>query len=63
MSVEYFRNRYIMTGVSKHLDEEARNYLISRIPLGRAGQPEEVAAVIVSLCSPGPSFVNGAIGK
>jgi len=52
---------YIVTGMSKDFDEQGRDYLISRTPLGRAGQPEEVAAVIASLCSPASSFVNGAI--
>jgi NAD(P)-dependent dehydrogenase (short-subunit alcohol dehydrogenase family) len=31
------------------------------IPLGRAGEPEEIAAVITWLCSPASSYVTGAI--
>jgi NAD(P)-dependent dehydrogenase (short-subunit alcohol dehydrogenase family) len=35
--------------------------LLPSIPLGRAGQPSEVAAVMVWLCSSAASYVNGAI--
>ncbi len=31
------------------------------IPLGRAGEPEEIASLIVWLCSPAASYVTGAI--
>ena len=31
------------------------------IPLGRAGEPEEIAAVVTWLCSPASSYVTGAI--
>jgi NAD(P)-dependent dehydrogenase (short-subunit alcohol dehydrogenase family) len=35
-------------------------YLRGRIPMGRAGQPEEVAQVVTWLCSADSSFVTGA---
>ncbi len=37
--------------------EELRRH----VPLGRWGEPEEIAAVLTFLCSPAASFVNGAI--
>lgn len=40
---------------------EVERELVSRIPAGRLGQPEEIAAMVGFLCSPAASFVNGAI--
>jgi NAD(P)-dependent dehydrogenase (short-subunit alcohol dehydrogenase family) len=34
--------------------------LVERIPLRRLGSPEEVAAAILYLCSPGASYITGA---
>jgi NAD(P)-dependent dehydrogenase (short-subunit alcohol dehydrogenase family) len=39
----------------------AHEKFISRIPLGRYGKPEEVAALAVFLCSADASYINGGI--
>jgi 3-oxoacyl-[acyl-carrier protein] reductase len=33
--------------------------MISRVPVGRLGQPHEIAAVVSMLVSDGGAFVNG----
>jgi len=40
-------------------DEQSRAYLLSRHPVGRFGQSEEVAASVLYLCSPEASFITG----
>ncbi len=41
------------------IPDAARNIAISMIPLGRPGQPEDIAAVHAFLASPDSDFVSG----
>jgi 3-oxoacyl-[acyl-carrier protein] reductase len=50
---------FIDTDMTKGLSEEQKNLLLSKIPLGRLGAPEEVAAVVAFLASDAAAYISG----
>lgn len=51
---------YIDTDMTSALTPRSKELMVSRIPLGRAGQPEEVAEVVTFLASQA-AYVTGAV--
>lgn len=51
----------IRTPMNVNTSEETMNYMISRIPMGRVGEPEEVAEMLAFMASKACSFTTGAV--
>ncbi len=51
---------FIDTDMTRGLSDAARDTLLSRIPLGRLGIPEDIAHAVAYLASPGAAYVTGA---
>jgi NAD(P)-dependent dehydrogenase (short-subunit alcohol dehydrogenase family) len=47
------------TGMTKGLSEEKLKAVLTTIPLGRLGKPEEIADVVAFLCSSKAAFITG----
>jgi len=51
---------FIDTDMTQALPEASRTALLGQIPLGRLGQPDDIAAAVVFLASPGAAYITGA---
>ena len=52
---------YVSTRLTNELPEELRNAMLANTPLGRFGDPEDVAGAVRFLCSDEASFVTGEV--
>ncbi|MDH5691726.1 MAG: 3-oxoacyl-ACP reductase FabG [Gammaproteobacteria bacterium] len=50
---------FIDTDMTRALPDEQREALLSKIPLNRLGQPEDIAETVAFLASPGASYITG----
>ena len=52
---------YIRPRLTDVLPEEAREAMLANTPLGRLGDPEDVAGAVRFLCSDEASFITGEV--
>lgn len=52
---------FIETDMTRKLQENVKSALMAQIPLGRLGQPEDVAETILFLSSPGARYITGQV--
>jgi 3-oxoacyl-[acyl-carrier protein] reductase len=50
---------FIATDMTAQIPEELRAGMLKNIPLGRFGQPEDIAAAVIFLCSDAGSYITG----
>ncbi|UCC24477.1 MAG: 3-oxoacyl-[acyl-carrier-protein] reductase [Gemmatimonadales bacterium] len=52
---------YVRTDMTSELTEEQTSALLSQIPLGRLGDPEDIAPVVRFLAGPGGRYITGQV--
>ena len=52
---------YVKTRLTDELPEEARDAMLGNTPLGRLGDPEDIAGAVRFLCSDDASFITGEV--
>jgi len=50
---------FIETDMTRDLPEANREAMLAQVPLGRLGQPEDIAQAVLFLASPGAAYITG----
>ncbi|MCX7869639.1 MAG: SDR family oxidoreductase, partial [Terrimicrobiaceae bacterium] len=51
----------IETDMTASLGEDIRKGALDKIPLGRFGSPEDIAAAVAFLCGPEAAYITGQV--
>ena len=51
---------FIATDMTRSLTEKQQEYLMQQIPLGKLGQPKDVASAVAFIASPAAGYITGA---
>ena len=52
---------FVETGILKSIPQPVLQKMVDKVPLGRLGQPQEIASVYAFLASDDASYINGAV--
>jgi 3-oxoacyl-[acyl-carrier protein] reductase len=52
---------FISTAMTDKLNDAQKEAILAAIPMGRIGDPEEVAGAVAFLCGPDASYITGAV--
>ena len=50
---------FIDTDMTREIGSDQRDRMVSLVPLGRLGAPEEIAAAVAFLASPAAGYITG----